>query len=59
MVGKGHKVQFRETSGGFEAVDGVRVGAVPSGGIDVVVVGKVIQVLNETSTEADLWQMVL
>lgn len=54
MVGEGNKVQLREPSRGPECMDGSGVRFVPPGSIDVVMICQVIEILNQTATEAHL-----
>ena len=54
VVGEGDKVQSRISARGLKGVDGARVGLVPTWTVDVLVFRQVVQVLNQTTTEAHL-----
>ena len=54
VVGEGDKVQFGESPWCFHWANGVRVFLVPSWGIDVVIIGQIVQVFYQTPTEAHL-----
>ena len=54
VVGEGDKVQFGESPWRFHRVNGIGIFLVPSRGIDVVIIGQIVQVLYQTPTEAHL-----
>ena len=54
VIGERDKVQFGESPGCLHRADGLGVPLVPSRGIEVVILSQVVQIFNQTTTEADL-----
>ena len=54
VVGEGDKVQFGESPRSFHRPNGIRVLLIPPRGVDVVVIGQIVYVFNQTTTKAHL-----
>ena len=57
MICKRHKIEFRKSSGGGQTGHSLLVLVAPTSGVDMVVVSKVVEVLYQTPTEANLQVM--
>ena len=54
VICEGYKVQLWEATRCGEVLHPLPVLAIPARGVDVIIVGQVVQVLYQTTTEADL-----
>lgn len=54
VIRKRHKIELRKPSGGSQTGHSLPVLVAPTSGIDVAVVSKVVEVLYQTTTEANL-----
>ena len=58
VVREGHEIKFPEAARSGQAAHRFLVSVAPAGGVDVVVLSEVVEVLNQTAAETDLGHMV-